>query len=113
MAYPIPVHVAQSRITCFRLSAEHRLPWARPLPYRPACAFTGELFRLIASYVPPPAGLQSPARWGTEPRIVELFRPGRHRHRIGAAQRQLPLSLPAHWIDGGAHGVRHRHFPHC
>ena len=28
-------------------------------------AFLGELFRLIASYVPPPAGLRSPMLWET------------------------------------------------
>lgn len=35
--------------------------------------FLGELLRLIASYVPPPPGTQSPLLWGTEPKIVELF----------------------------------------
>lgn len=35
----------------------------------------GQLFRVIGAYVPPPAGVKSPALWGTEPRIVELFGP--------------------------------------
>jgi SAM-dependent methyltransferase len=35
--------------------------------------FIGELFKVIGRYVPPPAGLKSPALWGTEPHIVALF----------------------------------------
>jgi ubiquinone/menaquinone biosynthesis C-methylase UbiE len=35
--------------------------------------FIGQLFRVIGAHVPPPAGLKSPALWGTEPYIVELF----------------------------------------
>lgn len=35
--------------------------------------FIGQLFRIVGSYLPPPAGLKSPALWGTEPHIVELF----------------------------------------
>jgi SAM-dependent methyltransferase len=37
--------------------------------------FIGQLFRVIGAYVPPPAGMKSPALWGSEPRIVELFGP--------------------------------------
>jgi SAM-dependent methyltransferase len=33
----------------------------------------GELFKLIGRYLPPPAGLRSPALWGTEERLRELF----------------------------------------
>lgn len=35
--------------------------------------FIGQLFKTIGAYLPPPAGLKSPALWGTEPYIVELF----------------------------------------
>jgi len=35
--------------------------------------FIGELFKVIGKYLPPPAGLKSPALWGTEPHIVSLF----------------------------------------
>jgi ubiquinone/menaquinone biosynthesis C-methylase UbiE len=35
--------------------------------------FIGQLFRAIGTYLPPPQGLVSPALWGTEPHIVELF----------------------------------------
>jgi ubiquinone/menaquinone biosynthesis C-methylase UbiE len=35
--------------------------------------FIGKLFKVVGARVPPPAGLQSPALWGTEPHIVALF----------------------------------------
>jgi SAM-dependent methyltransferase len=35
--------------------------------------FIGHLFKTIGRYVPPPAGLRSPALWGTRERISELF----------------------------------------
>ena len=35
--------------------------------------FIGQLFKVVGAYLPPPAGLKSPALWGTEPHIVELF----------------------------------------
>ena len=35
--------------------------------------FIGRLFKVIGAHVPPPTGLKSPALWGTEPHIVELF----------------------------------------
>ncbi len=37
--------------------------------------FIGQLFRVIGRFVPPPAGLTSPAAWGDERRLVELFGP--------------------------------------
>jgi SAM-dependent methyltransferase len=33
----------------------------------------GELFKLIGRYIPPPVGLNSPSKWGTEERLQELF----------------------------------------
>jgi ubiquinone/menaquinone biosynthesis C-methylase UbiE len=35
--------------------------------------FIGELFRTVASHVPPPAGVPSPMLWGTESHLRELF----------------------------------------
>jgi ubiquinone/menaquinone biosynthesis C-methylase UbiE len=61
--------------------------------------FVGELFKLIGRFVPPPAGLASPALWGTETRIVELF--GAAAADIRTERRQFVfrnLSV-AHWID--------------
>ena len=36
-------------------------------------SFIGQLFRLIGRHAPPPAGLQSPAAWGTESHCAALF----------------------------------------
>jgi ubiquinone/menaquinone biosynthesis C-methylase UbiE len=35
--------------------------------------FLGELFRATAAHVPPPAGVASPLRWGTEAGVTELL----------------------------------------
>src|SRR6185436_16640306 len=35
--------------------------------------FIGQLFKVIGAYLPPPAGMKSPALWGTEAYIVDLF----------------------------------------
>ena len=38
--------------------------------------FIGQVFRTIGKYVPPPPGVKSPALWGTEARLRELFGEG-------------------------------------
>jgi ubiquinone/menaquinone biosynthesis C-methylase UbiE len=35
--------------------------------------FIGRLFKTLGRHVPPPAGVKSPALWGTEERLAELF----------------------------------------
>jgi hypothetical protein len=35
--------------------------------------FIGQLFKIIGTHVPPPAGVKSPALWGSEARVNELF----------------------------------------
>jgi 2-polyprenyl-3-methyl-5-hydroxy-6-metoxy-1,4-benzoquinol methylase len=35
--------------------------------------FIGQLLRVVGRFVPPPAGVRSPAMWGTETRLAELF----------------------------------------
>ena len=60
--------------------------------------FIGELFKVIGRYLPPPAGLQSPALWGTEPHIVELF--GAQAHDIRCVRKNFNFRYrsAAHWI---------------
>ena len=36
-------------------------------------SFVGELFKTIPKYIPPAAGVKSPALWGTEARLREMF----------------------------------------
>jgi SAM-dependent methyltransferase len=61
--------------------------------------FIGQLFKVIGAYVPPPAGLKSPALWGTEPHIVQLF--GSQAADIRCARRQFNFRYrsSAHWIQ--------------
>jgi len=35
--------------------------------------FIGQMFKTLGSYLPPPAGVKSPALWGTRERLDELF----------------------------------------
>lgn len=60
-------------------------------------SFIGGLFKVIAGYVPPPAGVKSPLLWGTEERLRELF-PG---HKVEAPRRQYVFRYrsPRHWLD--------------
>jgi SAM-dependent methyltransferase len=61
--------------------------------------FLGQLFRVIAAYAPPPAGLQSPMLWGSEPRIVELFGPEATDIRCVRRDFNFRYRSPAHWIE--------------
>lgn len=61
--------------------------------------FIGQLFRVIGAYVPPPGGLQSPALWGTEPHIVELFGPQAADIRCVRRHFNFRYRSAAHWID--------------
>ena len=61
--------------------------------------FLGDLFRLIAGYVPQPAGVESPMTWGAEPRVVELF--GAQATDIRCTRREFNFRYrsAAHWIE--------------
>lgn len=61
--------------------------------------FVGQLFKTIGKHMPPPAGLQSPALWGTRARIAELF--GAHASKIDIEPRNFVFRYrsPQHWLD--------------
>jgi ubiquinone/menaquinone biosynthesis C-methylase UbiE len=61
--------------------------------------FIGRLFKVIGAYLPPPAGLKSPALWGTESHIVELF--GTRAAEIHCQRRQFKFRYrsAAHWVQ--------------
>jgi len=61
--------------------------------------FIGQLFKVIGAYIPPPAGLQSPALWGTEPHMVALF--GAHATDIRCVRKLFNFRYrsSAHWIQ--------------
>ncbi|HVN35261.1 MAG TPA: methyltransferase domain-containing protein [Casimicrobiaceae bacterium] len=62
-------------------------------------SFIGELFKLLGRYLPPPAGVRSPALWGTEERLRELF-DGRY-HTIAFERRNFVFRYRSvtHWLD--------------
>ena len=59
--------------------------------------FIGQLFKTIGKYVPPPAGVQSGALWGTEAHLRDLF-PG---HKIETASRifNFRYKSAAHFLE--------------
>jgi SAM-dependent methyltransferase len=61
--------------------------------------FIGEMFRVIARHVPPPAGLKPPLLWGTESRLRELF--GDQATITSATERHFVFRhrSPAHWVE--------------
>jgi len=60
--------------------------------------FIGDLFRLLSTFIAPPAGLRSPMLWGSEPHIVRLF--GSYAADIRCVRRNFNFRYlsPAHWI---------------
>ena len=61
--------------------------------------FIGQLFKLIGRYVPPPAGLQSPALWGTETHLTELFGAQAAAIRCSRQLFNFRYRSPAHWLQ--------------
>jgi SAM-dependent methyltransferase len=60
-------------------------------------SFIGQIFKTIGARLPPPAGVRSPALWGTEARLAELF-PG---HRVEASRQVFNLRYRSadHWLE--------------
>jgi len=61
--------------------------------------FIGQLFKVIGSYLPQPAGLKSPALWGTESRMFNLF--GSEAADIQCRRKEFKFRYrsAAHWIQ--------------
>jgi hypothetical protein len=57
------------------------------------------VFKIIGRYVPPAPGVKSPAVWGTEARLDELF--GKVAADIRTTRREFMFRYrsPAHWIE--------------
>jgi ubiquinone/menaquinone biosynthesis C-methylase UbiE len=62
-------------------------------------SFIGELFKLMGRYIPPAPGMKSPALWGTEERLRELF--GSRIAALQAPRRNYMFRYrsPRHWLD--------------
>ncbi|SFU77765.1 class I SAM-dependent methyltransferase [Halomonas korlensis] len=61
--------------------------------------FIGQLFKTVGRYIAPPAGVNSPAAWGTQDFLVAQFGP--HVQAIEAQPRQFIFRYlsPQHWLD--------------
>lgn len=61
--------------------------------------FIGRLFKIVGAYLPPPAGLQSPAMWGTESHIAEMFGERSSDIRMERREFKFRYRSAAHWIQ--------------
>ena len=61
--------------------------------------FIGQLFKVIGAYIPPPAGLKSPALWGAETHLAELFGDGAAHTRSARKMFNFRYRSAAHWIQ--------------
>jgi ubiquinone/menaquinone biosynthesis C-methylase UbiE len=61
--------------------------------------FIGRLFKTLGTHLPPPAGVKSPALWGTRARLNEMF--GAQASEINAEPRTFVFRYrsPQHWLD--------------
>jgi SAM-dependent methyltransferase len=61
--------------------------------------FIGQIFKTIGKHLPPPAGVKSPALWGTRARIEEMF--GAHASAIQCEPRHFVFRYrsPEHWVQ--------------
>lgn len=62
-------------------------------------SFVGQIFKTMGKYLPPAAGVKSPALWGTEERLGELF--GERLDSIAIERRDFVFRYhsAAHWLE--------------
>jgi len=60
--------------------------------------FIGAVFKVIGQYVPPPAGLNSPALWGTRSHLEELFAEGTQKIEIETRDFDFRYRSIDHWM---------------
>jgi SAM-dependent methyltransferase len=61
--------------------------------------FIGNLFRVVGRHVPPPAGVASPALWGTEKHIAGLFGPSATSMTSQRKMMVFRYASPMDWVD--------------
>lgn len=61
--------------------------------------FIGQVFKTLGKHLPPPAGVKSPALWGTKPRLVELFGAHAASFKIETHAFAFRYRSPQHWLD--------------
>jgi SAM-dependent methyltransferase len=62
-------------------------------------SFIGQLFKTIGKHLPPPAGLKSPALWGTRDRLDELFDTDSNTIEITTETYVWRYKSPRHWLE--------------
>ena len=61
--------------------------------------FIGQLFKTLGKYLPPPAGARSPALWGTEARIKEMFEASAVSIRTEQRHFNFRYRSPEHFLE--------------
>jgi ubiquinone/menaquinone biosynthesis C-methylase UbiE len=61
--------------------------------------FIGQMFKVVARHVAPPAGVKPPPLWGSSPRLAELFDP--RKAAVSWVKRDFSFRYrsPAHWVE--------------
>lgn len=62
-------------------------------------SFVGELFKVMRNYLPSPVGVKSPALWGTEERLRELFSERLDTIAIERKQFMFRYQNTQHWLE--------------
>jgi SAM-dependent methyltransferase len=62
-------------------------------------SFVGQLFKAIAKYLPPAAGVRSAALWGTEARLEELFGAGAKQIHVARREFVFRYRSALHWVE--------------
>jgi len=61
--------------------------------------FIGQIFKTIGKHLPPPAGVKSPALWGTKARIHEMFETQASSIHIEPRNFAFRYRSPEHWLQ--------------
>ncbi|MEH6725730.1 MAG: methyltransferase domain-containing protein, partial [Hyphomicrobiales bacterium] len=62
-------------------------------------SFIGQLFKTLGKHVTPPAGVQSPAQWGSQAWLDETFSASASLIRVSQRHFNFRYRSPAHFID--------------
>lgn len=61
--------------------------------------FIGQMFKTIGKHLPPPAGVKSPALWGTRPRLNEMFAADASSIRAASRNFNFRYRSPEQWLE--------------
>jgi ubiquinone/menaquinone biosynthesis C-methylase UbiE len=61
--------------------------------------FIGQLFKIVGKHVPPPAGIESPARWGVPAHLAEWFHESATRIHVEPKIFRFRYRSPQHFVE--------------